>query len=253
MKQYFSQKSLLTTALLVVLPFSAMNMVNAQVTKGEQKVILGKTCTMLTIKQKTGEDNDYCMTPVSAQEITTQKDPVTIKKYQLLSGDNLTAGHHNAPGNITFIFEEVSTPEGEILNEGELFDIPLGEFGKAPTNIQFKDIGKGNFGYVIESGYNVQGIESGGINIIGEYDGTIFLDYIPTFADDFGYVGDEALAETITYEMQFIKDGGEKIYPIEITLDGKYDGRTYQKKAFLFQFDESLNRYVTPEGYPALF
>lgn len=249
MQKHF-KTSILAASLLFLLPAT---LIHAQVTKGEQKVVLGKSCQMVTIKQKTGEDNEYCMTPVSSKDISTKKDPVTIKRYQLLSGDNLTAGHHNAPGNIAFTFEETSTPDIKVLASGELFDIPLGEFGKAPTDFQFKDIGKGNFGYVIESGYNVQGNESGGINIVGEYEGNLFLDYIPTFADDFGNVGDEALAETITYEMKFIKEGGEKVYPIEITLDGKYDGKDYQKTPFIFEFDEATNRYVKPEDYPALF
>lgn len=242
--------SILTAALLLILPLS---LVNAQVTKGEQTIVLGKSCQMITIKQKTGEDNEYCMTPVSTKEIATKQDPETLKKYQLLSGDNLTAEHHNAPGNIAFIFEERSIPQDEVMTSRELLDIPLGEFGKAPTDFQFKDIGKGNFGYIIESGYNVQGIETGGITIIGEYAGTVLVDYIPTFADDFGYIGDETLAETITYEMKFIKEGGEKVYPIEITLDGKYDGKNYQKTPFIFEFDEATNRYIKPEGYPALF
>ena len=235
---------------LITLPFTAMS--EDIITKGETKEIIGKTCSVITITQKAGEAYEYCMTPIANKEIITKKTPATKKEYQLLTSNNFTADHHGATGNMAFTFQEVSMDESDVLAEGEIFNIQLGEFGKAPSDFQFRDLGKGNFGYIIQSGHNYQGIESGGINIVGEYDGTLFLDYIPTHTNDNGYVGDEALAEAITYELNFIKENNEAIYPIEIILNGKYKGKTYDNEAFIFTFDQGAGKYVKPADYPEL-
>lgn len=242
------KKSILSI-LLLTLPFT---ITNAQVIKGEQRVVLGKACTAITVQQDSGDHYEFCMTPIASKDITTHKEPATIKKYMLLTGNNLSAEHHGATGNLAFVFEEVTPVEGDIITSSELFDIPLGEFGKAPTEFQFKDIGRGNFGYLIESETNYQGNESGGINIVGEYDGKIFLDYIPTHTDNSGYMEDENLAEIITYKIEFLKDGGEKVYPVKITLNGKYRDIEYSDQAFIFKLDEATGKYMKPENYPAL-
>lgn len=236
---------------LITLPFTAMS--EGIVTKGDSKQIIGKTCTSITITQKTGDTYEYCMTPIANKEIISKQTPATKKVYQLLTSNNFTTEHQGATGNMAFIFQEVSIDNNEVLSEDEFFNIQLGEFGKAPSDFQFRDLGKGNFGYIIESDYNDQGIKSGGINIVGEYDGKLFKDYIPTHADNYGYVGDKALAETITYKMVFIKDKEETVYPIEIILNGQYKENTYDNQSFIFNFDLNAGQYIKPEGYPLTF
>lgn len=239
------------TLLLSILPFPVT--FAGDITIGETQITQNEACLQLLIEDNYGDQQEFCMENIDQQVLTTDKMPATEKQIMLFASDNQTTEHHSATGNIGFAVQEyLPDVEGFLLDEN-LLDIPIGAFGKAPTEFEFHEIGDNNFGYIVETSNNYQGVESGGIYIIGENDGEIFHQYIPTHADDFGYHGDAEAAETITYTMEIVDDEESAIFPILITLNGKYDGKEYQNRDFLLVFDEKKQKYITPDNYPALF
>lgn len=239
------------TLLLSILPFPVT--FAGEITLGETQIINNQPCIQLLIEKNHGERQEFCMTSIDQQTLKTDKMPETQKHITLLASDNQTTDHHGATGNLGFSVQEFHSDETQYIVNENLLNIPIGSFGKAPEEFEFYEIGDNNFGYIVETSNNYQGVESGGIHIIGENNGEIFHQYIPTHADDFGYHGDEEIAETISYTMAFQDDQESAIFPILITLNGKYDGKEYQNRDFLLVFDEEKQKYIKPDNYPALF
>ena len=254
-KDVFVQKTVILS-LLAPLLFLSASFADSLITQGEPQIQNGKICVEFSIKKQGFESNDFCMRQVAEKEVSLAASPNFVKRYYLLTGDNLTEEHHSATGNIGFSVIKLGPSKTDPLDkhaEDERFDISLGFFGKAPSEFMFKNIGPDNHAFLTESMTSYQGMESGGINIIGENDTKIFTRYIPTMSSDLGYVGDEAIAEIITYTLHFIKDSAAAVYPLQITLNGTLDGITYQQKPYIFHFDETTNNYITPKNYPLNF
>lgn len=241
------------TLLLCIIPFPVTLLADDLSTNNTQ-IINQKPCKRLQINQKNGEKHTFCMTKVDQEIRQSGQDSKTMKQFSLFTSDNQTANHHGAKGNIGFAVIEYIPNRKQTLIHEEVFNIPLGSFGKAPTEFSFQQFGMNNYGYIIENSINYQGVESGGIQIIGENNGQIFQQYIPTFFDDFSYHGDQSIAETLTYTLS-IEDHKttNKMFPIKITLNGKYEGVEYHQQTFLFHFDEKQHQYIKPDNYPTLY
>lgn len=210
-----------------------------------------QSCTPVSIKGSQNDPQTFCMLRLD-QQIFPIKNAQFEKKISLFAGDNLTTEHHSATGYIGFSSREYDPKDPKKLLHEAYLNIPLGSFGKAPTQFSYHEMGHNNFGYIIESSTNYQGIESGGIHIIAEHNGKAFHQYIPTFADDFGYHGDETIAETITYTIKVQDSDNTNIYPLEITLNGKYEDVEYSQEKFIWIFDETTGQYLKPDNYPSL-
>lgn len=214
-------------------------------------IIDNSSCKPITIHNAQNESEKYCMSRIDQQIFKI--DHTHEKKVSLFAGDNLTTDHHSATGYIGFSSREYDPKSPKELLHETYLNIPIGSFGKAPTTFSQHEIGKNSVGYILETATNYQGIESGGIHIIAENSGKAFHQYIPTFADDFGYHGDETIAETITYTISVqAHNSSEAIYPLQITLNGKYEGVEYIQEKFIWIFDEKTQSYIKPTHYPAL-
>lgn len=240
------------TLLLCTVPFPATLLAD-DFSPSNNQIINHIPCKQLQINQKNGDHHLFCMSKVDQKTRKTDKTPMTAKQYSLFSSDNLTTNHHGATGNIGFAVIEYRPSDKQTLIHKEALNIPLGSFGKAPTEFSFHQIGINNFGYILQTTSHYQGIESGGVQIIGENNGQIFYQYIPTFSDDFGAHGDEKIAKTITYTINIQdQEPVTNIFPLKIILNGKYEGVEYHQQEFLLYFDEAQQQYIKPDNYPAL-
>lgn len=239
------------TLLLCILPFP-VTLLAEDFSKNRLQPPPHESCKPLQVAQKTGEKHLFCMAKIDQKTRKTDQNPVTAKQLSLFAGDNRTTHQHHAPGNLGFTVIEYRPSDKQALIHEAFFNIPLGTFGKAPTEFTFHKLGDNNFGYILETKTNNQGIESGGIQIIGENGGKIFHQYIPTFASDFGDNADKGIAEKITYTLNILEDSAQPIFPMTITLNGQYQGIEYREQTFLLTFDVAQQKYIQPDNYPAL-
>ncbi len=204
-------------------------------------------CYMGINKSEHGIDK-FCMKLHANETVASDRFPDHFKTYYLAVGNNVEDSHVSA-GNIGLIIEDNGEGYDNNLMAQEKY-VSAGSSGYAPTDYKFNKIGFNSYGFFTETGYTGQGITQGGMLIIGDNDGKIFTAYIPSFFDNSGFTDDENELESIGATYKILKNNQQKIYPIEITFNGKYEGKTYHQKSYVLQFDEQKQKYIIPSGYP---
>lgn len=204
-------------------------------------------CYMAMNKTEDSVDK-FCMKLHAKETVENDNFQDQFKTYYLAVGNNVDDAHM-ASGNIGLIIEDNGEGYDNRLIAQEKY-ISTGSFGYAPIDYKFNKIGFNSYGFFTETGYTGQGITQGGILIIGDNDGKAFNAYIPSFFDNGGFTDEESKMESISASYKILQDNQKHIYPIEITFNGKYEGKEYRQKSYVLQFDEKKQQYILPSDYP---
>lgn len=190
----------------------------------------------------------FCMVLKAHETVPNEDVKGQYKTYYLATGDNIETSHVSE-GNIGLVIEDNGEgQESRIIAEKKF--IGAGSSGYAPTDYTFHKIGVNSYAFFTETGYTTQGITSGGLLIVGDDNGKIFTDYIPTFYDDSGHVAEDGDMAVIDAKYIVLPDNENKMYPIKITMNGNYQGKAYDNKSYFLNFNGKTNRYILPANYP---
>ncbi len=189
----------------------------------------------------------YCMRILKSEVGETQSGK---KRYVLVAGDNINATSHPSSG-LVGIFVLSPSKDGGFDIEAVNAKIPLGLFGKSPKDWTFHQFSPNSWGYLTAIGYSGGGYTFSNFFILTNQGKSIQKSSIPYYKDNAGTCG-EGLGQCESIDGKIKIDRSTVIkgfYPLVLTLNGLYKGKTYEKRKYRITHDGQKG-YQTPANYP---
>ncbi|OCW56744.1 hypothetical protein [Hoeflea olei] len=168
-------------------------------------------CWKGTVKQDT-----LCMRPHVLASVMVDGKP---RHFVVMSGyapgpDGARPDCHACGGKLGLV---VLAPAGERLALVARNDLATdaGSWGSTPPEEAFRlvELGKGNYGWLMESAYTGQGYTEGGVSIFGVIGDRVFdLGFIGTYADNGGTCGD-GMGACYTHSYEILADPASSAEP----------------------------------------